>query len=110
MIPIELSENGFMGTVREDGQPDLVAHRPEAWRFMRLARVVGAAKAIAQQELGSEASLSIVEAMIWISDLKGDFTVCWHPTRHRPEYNAILTRALATERETDIEFQMGDDA
>src|SRR5262245_32957168 len=103
-IPIELSEEGMTGTVSERGQPDLVAHRPEPWRFMRLARIIGAAKAIARDELGVEGGSAMVEAMRWISDLKGDFTVGWNATKHRPEFNAILTRALATEGETDIEF------
>jgi len=53
-IAVHLSEGGNVGTVRDPGQPELVAHRPEAWRFLRLARVLGAAKAIAQAELGSE--------------------------------------------------------
>jgi hypothetical protein len=55
-IPIEPLEEGFpVGLVRQEGPerlPDLIAHRPDPWRFLRLARIVGAAKAIADLELG----------------------------------------------------------
>ncbi|MEJ0061360.1 MAG: hypothetical protein WDM79_18135 [Terricaulis sp.] len=106
-IPVD--PKGQFGTIRLIGQPDLIAHRPESWRFFRLTRIIGAAKAIATQELGADTAHALVAAMSWISDLKGDFTVGWHPSKHRPEFNAIVTRALSIEGETDIEFRLASD-
>lgn len=102
-LRIELSEGGLLGTVRDTGQPDLVAHLPEAWRFLRLARIVGASKTIAFQDIGFDGSLRIVEAMESISDLKGEFRVTWRGSKHRPEFDEIMRRALAVEREDDYD-------
>ena len=102
-LRVELSESGLLGTLRDKGQPDLVAHRPEAWRFLRLARIVGGAKTIAFQDFGQEASLRIIEAMESISDIKGEFRVNWRASKYRSEFDDITKRALAVEKEDDYE-------
>ncbi|MGB3845850.1 MAG: hypothetical protein WA940_08275 [Sphingopyxis sp.] len=106
-IPIELSENGFLGTVKqegfpEEGLPDLVAHRPEPWRFLRLARVVGAANYIAREELGSDEAKAMISAMVSISDYEGDFGVIWKQSAHKPAFESIVNRALISEGEDEI--------
>jgi hypothetical protein len=106
-IPIDLSEHGFSGTVRQEtspGQnlPDLIAHRPEPWRFLRLARIVGAAKAIADRELGHEQAEVLVNAMVSISDFKGDFGVIWRRSSHQERFEDIVDQALASQGEEEI--------
>lgn len=98
-IPIELDAHGFSGLVRQDGfpgeaLPDLIAHRPEAWRFLRLARIVGAANAIADQELGKQEAKALISAMVSISDYKGDFGVIWRLPTANKGYENIVDRAL----------------
>ena len=102
-LRVELSEEGHLGTVRDKGQPDLVAHRPEGWRFLRLARIIGGAKTIAFQRHGRDVSLRLVEAMEVISDLKGEFRVNWRASKYRAEFDDILKEALVVEREDDYE-------
>jgi hypothetical protein len=80
----------------------LIAFRPEAWRFLRLAEISGAAKAIAEAELGPGSAAALLASMAAISDYKGDFSVYWKETDARPIYERIVDRALAIERETEV--------
>jgi hypothetical protein len=81
-IPIERHEE-LHGNLRETGQPDLIAHRPEPWRFTRLVRVLGATKALATQQIGPDAAQAITEAMLSIADYKGDFHIIWRQSKHK---------------------------
>lgn len=112
-IPILLDEHGISGLVRQEGLPgdsfpDLIAHRPEPWRFWRLARIVGAAKAIADGKLGSDSAKSLVRAMVSVSDYKGDFGVIWRRDGYNEDYEAILNRALVLEGEEEFLHEMED--
>ncbi|NML04916.1 hypothetical protein [Sphingomonas sp. G-3-2-10] len=113
-IPIELDEDGFSGTVRQEGfpgesLPDLIAHRPEPWRFLRLARVVGAARSIARDELGPDEAKAMINAMASICDYKGDFGVIWRDSGHKPVFEGVLNRALASEGEDEILHEIESD-
>jgi hypothetical protein len=106
-IPIELDERRFAGLVRQEafpgqGLPDLIAHRPEPWRFLRLARIVGAAKAIADLSLGQGKGDALIKAMISIEDYKGDFAVNWRASIYEKQYEAIVEGALASQGEDEI--------
>jgi hypothetical protein len=104
---IELDATGFAGTVRLVGPggerlPDLVAHRPEAWRFERLARILQIAQSTADRERGQGEGAAMIAAMLSFADYKGDFTAIWDRARHRPAFEAIVTRALTAEGEDEI--------
>ena len=102
-IAIEpLPEDGLGGVIRCAMSPDLIAWRAEPWRFMRLMRVLGAAKAIAEAQLGSGRGQDLFEAIHSISDLKGDFTVVWKDRGRRLGYERIVDSALALEDESEI--------
>ena len=106
-IPIELDERRFAGLVRQDaylgqGLPDLIAHRPEPWRFLRLARILGAAKVIADISLGQGKGDALIKAIISIRDYKGDLGVDWRASLHEKQYEAIVDRALASQGEDEI--------
>jgi hypothetical protein len=101
-IPIERYEE-LHGILRERGQPDLIAHRPEPWRLTRLARVLGAMRALATQQIGPEAAQAITESMMSIADYKGDFHIVWRQSKHNEAFDDIATRALQIEGENDLE-------
>ena len=107
-IPIERHEE-LHGILREAGQPDLIAHRPEPWRFTRLARVLGATKALATQQIGAGAAQAITEAMMSMADYKGDFHIIWRQSKHNEAFDAIAARALLIEGESDLEFYVDPD-
>lgn len=107
-IPIVRHEDSH-GLLREQGQPDLIAYRPEPWRFTRLARILGAAKALAAQQMGADATRLISEAMVSIADYKGDFWIIWRGSKYRPEFDRIANSALLIEGENDIEFYVDPD-
>jgi len=106
-IPIELDERRFAGLVRQEafpgqGLPDLIAHRPEPWRFLRLARIVGAAKVIADLSLGEGKGDALLKAIVSIEDYKGDFGVNWRGSIHEKQFEAILEKDLASQGEDEI--------
>jgi hypothetical protein len=106
-IPIELSDRGFSGTVKQEGfpgdsLPDLIAHRPEPWRFLRLARVVGAAKAIADRTLGEDEAKVLISAMVSVSDYKGDFGVVWRRSMYQERFEVVLNQALVSQGEEEF--------
>ncbi|WP_447725894.1 hypothetical protein [Sphingomonas koreensis] len=106
-IPIELDGRGFSGIVRQEGfpgesLPDLIAHRPEPWRFLRLARIVGAAKGIAHSELGQQEAKLLINSMVSISDYKGDFGVIWRLPKHNETFELVVDRALSSMGELEI--------
>ena len=93
--------------------PALLAHRPQMSRFLRCSRIVGAARAIALTELGPEGLHAFGAAMVSIEDCKGDFTVVWHKSDHRAEFESIVARALAMEGENpndQLMHRLMDDA
>ncbi|MGF7151914.1 hypothetical protein FHS96_005582 [Sphingomonas zeicaulis] len=104
-IPIEADPDGLGGVVKQEGgegsMPDLVAYRPEPWRFLRLARVVGVAKYIAANELGLEEATAMINAMVQISDYKGTLGVVWRGTSHNSAFESVLSRAWASEGEVE---------
>jgi hypothetical protein len=106
-IPIELQDGGFSKLLRQGGAaprrlPDLLARRPEPDRFLRLVRIVGAARAIAASNADA-----VLDGIAAISDFKGDFTVTWRTNGHRPGYEQILDRAIASEGEVDVVHKIG---
>lgn len=105
--PIELEDHGFYGRVRQGGEagrrlPDLIAHRPERWRFNRLADVVEQARALAAGQLGEADAARMIDAMEYICDAKGDFTVIWRRECHQREYESFITRVLDDMGEDEI--------
>jgi len=44
----------------------------------------------------------MINAMVSISDYKGDFGVIWRHTAHKPVFESILNRALLSEGEEEI--------
>lgn len=44
----------------------------------------------------------MINAMVSISDYKGDFGVIWRHTVHKPVFESILNRALLLEDEEEI--------
>lgn len=106
-LPIEALQEGFSGIVRPGsvGQirmPDLIAHRPEKWRFERLAAVLTKAGTAAEGSLGPDAAARMLDGMKSFSDFKGDFLVEWRPGHHDPALETILATALAEEGESEI--------
>jgi hypothetical protein len=85
--------------------PDLLAHRPDAWRFFRLAGIVGAAKALAS-EGGADAPRRLAAALASIEDCKGDFTAVWRTKEDMDEFGPLIDRALAVEGEDEILHQV----
>ena len=95
-------EDGLGGVIRCELSPDLIAYRPEAFRFMRLSRILGAAKAIAEAELGTSTGEELATSIVSIGDYKGDFFVVWKIGVSRALYEPIIDRALHLENETEI--------
>lgn len=112
-LAIELDSSGFSGTIRQGGPPgqrlpDLVAHRPEEWRFVRLANIVVAARRLAELELGASGAVLMIDAIESIADFKGDFTVCWRQDGYKKSYEPYLNRALAEEDEDEIVHELAE--
>lgn len=106
-LPIELEDHGFYGRVRQGGEPghrlpDLIAHRPERWRFNLLADVTEQARALAANQLGEAQAAQMIDAIEYICDAKGDFTVLWRREGHRQDYETFVTRALHEMGEDEI--------
>ncbi|WP_069309918.1 hypothetical protein [Porphyrobacter sp. LM 6] len=105
--PIEVLEEGFSGIVRPGpvGRlrlPDLIAHRPEKWRFERMTAVLTSAVIAVEQRLGPDAAARMLDGIGSFSDLKGDFLVEWRPGAHDPKFEPFLATALAEEGEDEI--------
>ena len=100
--PIQVAEidEDCVGCVKCQWSPELCAYEPEPWRFMRLSRVLGAAKAIAHIKLGEGAKDDLQEAIFCISDCEGEFHVTWKDPVRRSRYEQILEEALLIENET----------
>jgi len=65
---IEVLQSGFSGIVRAGrvGQlrlPDLIAHRPEKWRFERLAKVITAAVSAAESSLEQDVAALMLDGI-----------------------------------------------
>ena len=109
----ELEEGGFYGRVRQGGalgqrMPDLIAHRPENWRFARLSDLVSSARRAAEKDFGQERSLLLVDAIKSICDAKGDFTVTWRSDCHLKDYEKIIDRALLALGEEEILHELAE--
>jgi hypothetical protein len=111
--PIEVLQEGFSGVVRpgEVGRlrlPDLIAHRPEKWRFERLTAILTSAVAAVEQRLGPDAAARMLDGIGAFSDFKGDFLVEWRPEAHDPTFEPFIADALAEEGESEIHHQLGE--
>ena len=113
-IEIERVSGDSVGLIRRLGRheseassffPDLRAHRPEAWRFFRLAVIVGAAKMLAS-ERGAEAPRRLEAALASLEDCKGDFTAVWRTKEGHEEFSPLIDHALALEGENEIIHQV----
>jgi hypothetical protein len=113
-LPIEASRHGLGGVVRgpvvttyNQSLPDLIAHRAQAWRFLRLSRIFGAARGIVLCELGEDAATAFSAALIDIGDRKGDFTAGWRSEADLQRFSKAVDRAMRLEREVDILHVVG---
>jgi hypothetical protein len=104
-IPIEV--DGSYGIIRSETGPDLIAGRPEPYRFERLLLVLGAATAIAETEFGPGARKDMYDSIISMSDAKGDFSVNWKDQAHLDRYAQSVNSALLLWGEDDIEHMSG---
>lgn len=111
--PIEpYQDDESWGVVKNEGWPDLVACRPERWRFQRLADVLGAAQEIAEARLGVGEGARLIDAMREISDAKGDFSVQWTTAKRKADYEDIVDEAVAKQGEGEVlhlDWKIADD-
>ncbi len=106
-MPIEALDEGFSGIVRPGsvGQlrlPDLIAHRPEKWRFERLAAILTKAVEAAENSLSQDAAARMLDGMQSFSDFKGDFLVEWRPGHHEPAFETLINAVLLEWGESEI--------
>lgn len=104
-IPDEGRETGIIRRLGNENEaacfPDLIAHRPEAWRFFRLATLLGAAKALTnERHAGSGRDLEA--ALASLEDCKGDFTAVWRTRDALEQFGRFVDRALESEGEDEI--------
>ena len=67
-----------------------------------MARIVGAAQAIADRELGGHDASVLIESLLSMSDFKGDFTVIWRLPTHNEGFEKVVDRALALMGEDEV--------
>jgi hypothetical protein len=98
-IYTETDDGAPFGSITCQWSPELCVYEPEIWRFLRLSRVLGAAKTIAHIRLGDGAKDDLQEAISCISDCEGEFHVTWKDPVRRSRYEQILEEALLIENE-----------
>src|SRR5688572_1149391 len=82
------------GMIRCESGPDLIACRPAPDRFERLLLILGAARAMAEMELGTGSGRDLYEAINAFEDAKGDFAVYWKDQADLDRYEQLVNRAL----------------
>jgi hypothetical protein len=82
--------------------PDLVAYRPEAWRFLRMSRLYGVALGIVSAS-GNEADVTeFAQAVVRIEDWKGDLVAKWRSQADIDKFSSAFDRAVLSEHEEEI--------
>ena len=82
--------------------PDLVAFRPEAWRFLRLSRLFGVACGIVFAREGEADAAEFARAVVRIEDWKGDLTALWRSQADIDRFSNALDKAVLFEHEEEI--------
>jgi hypothetical protein len=104
---IAIRGDGTYGMIRCESGPDLIACRPEPFRFERLLLVAGAAMAMAETELGPGSGGDLFESLNALSDAKGDFSIYWKDQAHLDRYEPLVNNALLLWGEDDVLHYVG---
>jgi hypothetical protein len=103
-LTIEVSQDGVSTAIlNSSDMPKLAAHRPEARRLFRLARIFGAAKALSRSRLGPDGPQMLSIALASLEDYKGDFLATWHASRNQDAFEQIIAEAMTLEGEDPVE-------
>ena len=83
----------------------LTAHRPDAHRYERMARIIKSAEDVVSARGDYQ---NWWGALLWLNDAKGDMTAAWRSSQDRDSYSPLLDAAWAAEGEAEpIDHQVG---
>ena len=82
--------------------PDLVAYRPEAWRFLRLSRLYGVALGIVSAGGNETDAVEFAQALTRIEDWKGDLVARWRSQADIDKFSSAFDKAVLLEHEEEM--------